>query len=98
MKFPIRLAQCAPSVVVVSALMLLWLDGRARAADRQSLINQFPSDVQPLLTSDIPDDAIAALLKVRNARALLRVIVRWASPGRAGRNRTSRRIRLPQLA
>lgn len=48
----------------LSALVLLP-SGGAAADDRASLIAQFPADVRPLLTADIPDDVIAALLKVR---------------------------------
>ena len=55
-------------VVALSAAMAL-LASSAHTADRQSLIDQFPADVRPLFTSDIPDDVIAALLKVRNSGA-----------------------------
>jgi putative spermidine/putrescine transport system substrate-binding protein len=41
----------------------------AAAADRQSLIKEFPADVQALFTPDIPDAVIEALLKVRKAGA-----------------------------
>jgi hypothetical protein len=34
----------------------------AAAADRQSLIKEFPADVQALFTPDIPDAVIEALL------------------------------------
>jgi putative spermidine/putrescine transport system substrate-binding protein len=57
---------CLRVIAGISALALLAWHG-AYAADRASLIKQFPSDVQPLLTQDIPDDVIAALLKVRSA-------------------------------
>lgn len=54
-----RLAACALS------LALAWPAWRAAAADRQSLVSQFPADVQPLLTPDVPDAVVAALLKLR---------------------------------
>ena len=41
----------------------------ASAADRESLIKEFPADVQKLFTPDIPDAVIEALLKVRKAGA-----------------------------
>jgi putative spermidine/putrescine transport system substrate-binding protein len=65
---PSKLARHAKTVAGLSSL-LLALGVGALAADRQSMINQFPPDVQPLLTSDIPDDVIAALLKVRQQGA-----------------------------
>lgn len=37
------------------------------AADREQLIAEFPEDVRPLLTLDIPDAVIEALLKVRKS-------------------------------
>lgn len=52
---------------LLSALMPLGGSAAALAADRQSLINEFPAAVRPLLTADIPDAVIAALLKVRKA-------------------------------
>jgi putative spermidine/putrescine transport system substrate-binding protein len=45
--------------------LLIGLSIAGHAADRQSTIDQFPADVRPLLTPDVPDEVIAALLKVR---------------------------------
>jgi putative spermidine/putrescine transport system substrate-binding protein len=63
-----RLCRCAKATAGLAGLLLAVSIG-AHAADRQSMINQFPSDVRPLLTSDIPNDVIAALLKVRQQGA-----------------------------
>jgi hypothetical protein len=59
------IAAAVPAVIALSAA---WSHG-AVAADRQSLIKEFPADVQPLFTPDIPDAVIEALLKVRKAGA-----------------------------
>jgi putative spermidine/putrescine transport system substrate-binding protein len=64
----VKHAWYSPVVVALSAVTALMASS-AHAADRQSLIDQFPADVRPLLTSDIPDAVIAALLKVRNSGA-----------------------------
>ena len=56
------------AALMASALLALMASsgsGGAATADRQSLIGEFPVDVQALLTPDIPDEVIAALLKVR---------------------------------
>ena len=54
------------AALTASALLALTAgSGSAPAADRQSLIKEFPADVQALFTPDIPDEVIAALLKVR---------------------------------
>ena len=57
------------AALTASAMFALMFgsSGRSAAADRQSLINEFPADVQALFTPDIPDEVIAALLKVRKA-------------------------------
>ncbi|HTW69251.1 MAG TPA: extracellular solute-binding protein [Acetobacteraceae bacterium] len=54
---------------VASAFVTLAIggNGAAATADRESLIKQFPADVQKLFTPDIPDAVIAALLKVRQS-------------------------------
>jgi putative spermidine/putrescine transport system substrate-binding protein len=54
------------AALTASALLALTAgSGSAAAADRQSLIKEFPANVQALFTPDIPDEVIAALLKVR---------------------------------
>jgi putative spermidine/putrescine transport system substrate-binding protein len=64
MKLPVgRWTRIAAGLSGLSLLLSVGAD----AADRQSLIEQFPADVRPLLTADVPDTVIAALLKVRNA-------------------------------
>lgn len=68
MRFPVRLGRWMRIAAGLSGLTLL-LSVAADAADRQSLIEQFPPDVRPLLTADVPDVVIAALLKVRKQGA-----------------------------
>jgi putative spermidine/putrescine transport system substrate-binding protein len=64
MKIPDRFGRWVCIAAGLSGLSLLLSVG-VHAADRQSLIEQFPADVRPLLTADVPDAVIAALLKVR---------------------------------
>jgi putative spermidine/putrescine transport system substrate-binding protein len=56
-------------VIGTVALLILASSGNTQTTDRTGLIGAFPADVQPLLTADIPDAVIAALLKVRKAGA-----------------------------
>ncbi len=67
MSIATRVARYTRTAAGLSALLLL--SAGAYAADRQSMIEQFPADVRPLLTADIPDDVVASLLKVRQQGA-----------------------------
>src|SRR5579885_1929832 len=58
----------AAAVPAAMALAAGWTNAAA-AADRASLIKEFPADVQKLFTPDVPDAVIEALLKVRKAGA-----------------------------